>query len=221
MLPAELLDRHRSDEAEGFMSMLRVPPGRMGRLWVLSRLELAERGVSLLEEKLRLLGHRREALRRRADETRRQWHDACREADMWGVRAALLGGQRAIALATPGEQASVTIEWATTTGVRYPDRALCTFPSDDDTQAVYMSSATVRASRAYRAAVGVAAEYAAAQSALATIEREFRATQLRARALSRHWLPRLRDELARIELELEEQDRAEAIRLRLAQRGRG
>ena len=201
--------------------MLQVPPGRMGRLWVLSRLELAERGVSLLEEKLRLLGNRREALQRRADETRRQWHDACREADMWGVRAALLGGQVAIALATPGEQASVTIEWAMTTGVRYPDRALCTLPSDDDTQAVYIGSATVQASRAYRAAVGAAAQYAAAQSALATIEREFSATHLRVRALSRHWLPRLRDELARIELELEEQDRAEAIRLRLAQRGRG
>ena len=40
--------------------MPQVPPGRMGRLWVLGRLELAERGVSLLEEKLRLLGNQRD-----------------------------------------------------------------------------------------------------------------------------------------------------------------
>ena len=200
--------------------MPQVPPGRMGRLWVLGRLELAERGVSLLEEKLRLLGNQRDLLQRRADETRRLWCDACREADIWQLRASLLGGQRAIALATPGEQASVTIEWATTTGIRYPDRVQCTLPSDVDTRAVYISTAAVQASRVHRAALVAAAQYAAAQSALVTIEREFSATRLRVRALSKHWLPRLRDELARIELELEEQDRAEASRLRLIQRAR-
>jgi vacuolar-type H+-ATPase subunit D/Vma8 len=43
-------------------------------------------------------------------------------------------------------------------------------------------------------------------------------TRLRARALSRHWLPQLQQELARIELELEEEDRDSTIRVRLVGR---
>lgn len=203
------------------MPTLQRPPGRMGRLWLLSRLELAERGVSLLEEKLRLLGDRRDVLRRRVDETGRDWRAACREADAWGLRAALLGGRRAIALATPRGQVSVAIEWATTTGIRYPDHARCTFPPEDDAAVVPTGSAIVRARHAHRAALAAAAEHAAARRGLEIVEREFRATRLRARALSKHWLPRLRDELARINLELEEQDRAEATRLRLVELGRG
>jgi len=101
--------------------MPHMPPGRMGRLWLLSRLELAERGVSLLEEKLRLLAERRDELHRRAEDARRDWYGACRQADDWGLRAALSGGQRAISLAVPREQASITIEWAATAGVRYPE----------------------------------------------------------------------------------------------------
>ena len=197
-----------------------VPPGRMGRLWLLSRLELVERGVSLLEEKLRLLSERRKELQRHADDASRDWHRASREADQWGLRAALLGGQRAISLAASRERASVTVEWATTAGVRYPDRAECTLPAPESVTEIYVNSATVQATRAYRAAVIAAARCAAAQSALATIDRELRATQLRARALSEHWMPRLRGELDRIEFELEEQDRAEAVRLRLVERGR-
>lgn len=202
------------------MPTLQVPPGRLGRSWLQARLELAERGVSLLEEKLRLLGDRYDVLQRRAEQARRDWHAACQEADAWALRATLLGGQRAIALATPHEQASITIEWATTAGVRYPDRAQTTLPPDG-TAAVHTNSATVQANQAHRAAVLAAAEHATAQAALATVAREYGATRLRARALSKHWLPRLRDELDRINLELEEQDRAEATRLRLVEHGRG
>jgi V/A-type H+-transporting ATPase subunit D len=203
------------------MTTPHVPPGRMGKLWLLSRLELAERGVSLLEEKLRLLGERRDELYRRAEDARRDWYCACREADSWGLRAVLSGGQRAISLAVPRERASITIEWAATAGVRYPDRAECTLPPHDSQTEIHISAATVGAARAHRAAVLAAAQCAAAESALATIEREYRATQLRARALNKHWLPRLHDDLARVEMELEEQDRAEAIRLRLVDRGGG
>jgi V/A-type H+/Na+-transporting ATPase subunit D len=187
----------------------------MGRLWLLSRLELAERAVSLLEEKLRVLSELHGVLLRRAAQTRRDWEEACRAADVWGLRASLLGGQRTLEMATTCEQASVTIQWAAAAGTRYPDHALCALPSGDEPIVVYTSSATVLAAGAYRTAVLAVAGYAAAQSALDTIERELHATRLRARALSRHWLPAMRDELAGIELQLEEQERAEAIRMRL------
>lgn len=65
----------------------------MGRLWLMSRLELAERGVTLLEEKLRLLASRRDGLKARVEVTRSAWETACREADVWYLRALMLGGQ--------------------------------------------------------------------------------------------------------------------------------
>jgi len=203
------------------MPTLQRPPGRMGRLWLMSRLELAERGVTLLEEKLHLLAEEREALGEQVESTRRAWHTACREADVWQLRATLLGGEGAIALASPSDAASITVEWATTSGVRYPDRVRCRLPPADDPALIYTGSAVVRAGEAHRAALVAAVEHAVAASALATIEREFRATRLRARALSKHWLPRLRDELTRVNLELEERDRAESSRLRLVELGYG
>lgn len=193
------------------MAISRVPPGRMGRLWLVSRLELAERAVSLLEEKLRVLSELHADLAHRAAQTRQDWHEAARAADIWGVRTTLLGGRRALEMATTRGQASVTLEWAVTAGVRYPGRAHCELPSGDEPVVVWTNSAAVPAAAAYRAAVVAAAGHAAAQAALDTVDRELSATRLRARALSRHWLPGLRDELARVELQLEEQDRAEAV----------
>ena len=198
------------------MAALQRPPGRMGRLWVLNRLDLAERGVTLLEQKLHSLIKLQEDLQRKAEQNRHDWHQACREADMWGLRAVLLGGQDAIDLAVTTAPASVTVQWAVTAGVRYPDVAACVLPPEDDA-----ASASVQAARGCRAAVVAAAECAAAQSAVKTIEREVHTTRLRVRALSRHWLPLLRQELARIELELEEEDRDGAIRVRLVGRQRG
>ena len=203
------------------MAALSRPPGRMGRLWVLNRLDLAERGVTLLEQKLHLLTALQEELQRRAEQSRHDWQQACREADMWGLRAVLLGGQNAIDLAVTTAPASVTVQWAVTAGVRYPDVAACVLPPENDPAVIYPTSASAQATRAYRAAVVAAAKCAAAQAAFRTVEQEVHTTRLRARALSRHWLPLLQQELASIELELEEEDRDGAIRVRLVDRQRG
>ena len=203
------------------MAALAVPPGRMGRLWVLNRLALAERGVTLLDEKVQLLSALRDRLQRTVDQSRRDWHRACDEADTWGLRATLLSGQFAIDLAAPEGRAAATIGWAVTTGVRYPDTVQCSLPPEDEHGVIHTSSASVRAGQAYRAAVAAAGSYAAALSALNTVERELEMTRLRARALSKHWLPRLRQELARIDLELEEQDRDATVRVRVIERRHG
>ena len=134
------------------MAALSRPPGRMGRLWVLNRLDLAERGVTLLEQKLHLLTALQEELQRKAEQSRHDWQQACREADMWGLRAVLLGGQNAIDLAVTTAPASVTVQWAVTAGVRYPDVAACVLPPENDPAVIYPTSASVQATRAYRAA---------------------------------------------------------------------
>ena len=203
------------------MAALPRPPGRMGRLWVLNRIDLAERGVTLLEQKLQLLTTLREELQPKAEQSRHDWLQACREADRWGLRVVLLGGQNAIDLAVTTAPASVTVQSAVTVGVRYPDVAVCVLPPERDPAVIYPTSASVQATRAYRSAVVAAAKCAAAQAAFRTVEQEVYTTRLRVRALSTHWLPLLKQELARIELELEEEDRDGAIRVRLVGRQRG
>ncbi|HSO55578.1 MAG TPA: V-type ATPase, D subunit, partial [Actinomycetes bacterium] len=53
-----------------------VPPGRAGRLWLRGRLATAERGLDLLDRKLRILRREQERLRllerRTAEELRRR-----------------------------------------------------------------------------------------------------------------------------------------------------
>ena len=190
-----------------------LPPGRAGRLWLRDRLDIAERGVSLLEQKLRILDGELRRFRSQAEQTRSSWERACSDARMWQLRAELLGGQRSIRLASTDEPATVTVTWTSTMGIRYPAGIDCALPPADSADVVTGSAAVVHARQAHREALVAATAHAATSAAVDTIEREIRSTRRRARALSRHWLPHLRAELARIELELEEAERADAVRL--------
>lgn len=180
-----------------------------------SRLGTAEHGLSLLEKKLKILEQERDRLRASAELTRREWESACREARTWQLRAVLLGGERSIRLAAADRPAEVTVQWATAAGVRYPDHVECTLPPDTS-RAIIGSSAVVRARSAHRAALGAAGRHAAAVAALRAVERERTATRIRAQGLHRRRIPDLRAELVRVELALEEQERAENVRLRRA-----
>ena len=100
-------------------------------------------------------------------------------------------------------------------GIRYPDGSDYTPPRPRG-DVVVDSSAIVFAQVAHRAALAAAARHAAALAAVRAIDHEFHATRLRAAALRRHWVPSLRAALVRIELDLEEQERAEGIRLKSA-----
>jgi V/A-type H+-transporting ATPase subunit D len=197
------------------MPMMRVPPGRAGRLWLRARLDVAGRGVSLLEQKVRILGEERRRLQALSEDTGRDWARTCRDAQTWTLRAGMLGGQRSIEHATPNGPATITATWMTTMGIRYPDRADYQPPREDPT-VVVDSCAILEARAAHRAALAAAASHAAALAALRIVDREFHTTRLRALALRRHWLPSLRAALTQIDLDLEEQERAEGIRLKSA-----
>jgi ATP synthase subunit D len=108
---------------------LTVPPGRAGRIWLVRRLATARRGAGLLDRKLRILQGelaRRQAV---AAEAEARWDQCQADAQACLLRAALLGGQRAITLADDGQRADVTIGYELAMGVRYPSRAACAFPS--------------------------------------------------------------------------------------------
>jgi V/A-type H+/Na+-transporting ATPase subunit D len=195
---------------------LAVPPGRAGRIWLVRRLETARRGADLLDRKLRILQGELATLQAAAEETAAQWDRAAAEAMTWLLRAALLGGERAIGLAADGQAADVQISYATTMGIRYPTAATCTIRP----AATWDSPVVAGARRAHRAALAAAAQHAAASAAVRALDDEVRATRYRLRAVQDRWIPGLEQALAEVTFTIEELERADAARLRLAL-GRG
>ncbi|EST36443.1 V-type ATP synthase subunit D [Streptomyces roseochromogenus] len=194
----------------------RVPAGRAGRLRLRHSLATALRGADLLERKLRLLLDRERAERRAAEEAGRVWRERLADAESWLVRGVLLGGERALAEAVPADQASVEVRWDALMGVRHPAGVAWTGPVRSPAEPTPSNTALAHAETAYRAAVRAAADHAAHRSAAELLAAEAARTRQRVRALRRHWIPRLRGEVAAVELALEEAEHEEAVRRRWA-----
>lgn len=189
-----------------------VPPGRAGRLWLVRRLQVARRGGDLLERKLLVLTGELARLREAAARTAEDWDRCCADAEQWLLRAGLLGGQRAVRLAADGQAADVTISYRAAMGVRYPASAECLTPSS----ATWDGSVLTGTRQAHGAALAAAVRHAAAAEAVRVIEAETLATRYRLRAVRDRWIPRLEQALTEVTLAIEEQELADAARLRLA-----
>lgn len=199
------------------MITIRVPPGRAGRLWLRHRLDTAEHGAALLDRKLRALREQQRRLAIQARYTEEEWTTLARRARTWLLRAALAGGQRGLRLADDEHSAEVTVTWTSAMGVRYPAEATCALPGGPAVSpALRGSTAVVHAERAHRAALRAGVRHAAALAAEQVVNAEVAVTRQRARALRRHWIPRLSEALSRVEMELAEQERAEGVRHRWA-----
>lgn len=197
----------------------RFPPGRAGRLWLVDRLRSGRLAATLLDRKIRILRSEQQRLRRLAEQCASRWHDSALEADRWGLRAALLGGERELRHSVPAEEADVAVEWSTIMGASYPTAASTHLPPASGTDRGPGTAALVEASAAYRTAVEAAAEHAVAQAAVRIVDAEVDATRRRLRAITDRWLPRLEAALAALTRELEEAEREEAFRLRWASNG--
>lgn len=201
------------------MVELRVPPGRAGRLWLLHRLGVARRGADLLGQKLRILHdeERRRALRAR--HTEEQWERECRAAETWLLRAGLLDGQRVVRLGTPQPGVEVEVRWTDVMGTRYPDGATCRLPAlelDPTTATAAGGPAQAQARDAVGRAVAAAVQHAVARNAVQIVAAEKAVTQRRLRAIEDRWIPRLERALGRVDVELEEFERSDGVRLRWA-----
>src|SRR5690606_21874878 len=172
----------------GMTSKLRVPPGRAGRLRLRRRLATAHRARELLDRKLRILRREQERLTLLVEHTGRRWESAAREADAATLRAALLGGERAMRLAVPDEQAAVTIGWTSSMGISYPTavvyHAAASSTGPVGTAAIY--DARVACQHALDAAV----HHSAAEAALRIVAGEVAATRGRLRAIEERSIPR-------------------------------
>ncbi|MFH7334059.1 V-type ATP synthase subunit D [Streptomyces sp. KHY 26] len=194
----------------------RTPAGRAGRLRLRRSLTTATRGADLLERKLRLLSDREHTARLAAREAERVWREWLAEAETWLVRGVLLGGESALSASAPADRARVDVRWAVLMGVRHPVAVDWTDPVRTPAEPTAPNTALAHAERAYRAAVRAAAELAVHRTAADLLAAETGRTRQRVRALRRHWIPRLRDELAALELALEESEHEEAVRRRWA-----
>jgi len=126
----------------------------------------------------------------------------------------MLGGERAVRLAVDGQLATVTIPRTVTMGVRHPASPTCLVPAP----VTWDGPALIRTRQAHAAALTGAIQHAAGAEALRVVEAEALATRHRLRAIEDRWIPRLEQALAEVTLALEEQELADAVRLRLAGR---
>jgi V/A-type H+-transporting ATPase subunit D len=190
-----------------------VPPGRAGRLQLDRRLAAARSGADLLDRKLRILTAELNGLQEAAERTEREWQALAAAADQRLLVAALLGGQRATRLAMPGGFAGVELRYAITIGIRHPAGGSYAAPRGPDPWA---GLAVEEARQAMRAALAAAVDHAAAARAAQLIEAEVAATRIRLRAVRDRLIPRLEQARAELVLAIDEQERGDAIRLRLA-----
>lgn len=200
---------------------VRHPPGRAGRPWLVHRLQVAQRGAELLDEKHRALLRERRRLEPRVAKARERWERSAREAGRWLVRAAVLGGERQMRLARPAatSRAEVSISWRTILGVTCPDEVRVAPGSHAGMSERGAGAALLVAALAHRDAVEAAAQLGVVAGALARIESELRATALRRNAMERRWIPAHEETLAALELTLEEIEREDAMRVRWVTRG--
>ncbi|MFG3357078.1 V-type ATP synthase subunit D [Streptomyces griseofuscus] len=149
------------------------------------------------------------------------WRKRPAEAETWLVRGVLLGGESAPLRSAPADRARVGVRWAVLMGMRHPAAVDWTDPVRGAAEPTPPNTALAHAETAYRAALRAAAELAVHGTAADLLAAESARPRQRVRALCRHWIPRLRDELAALELALEESEHEEAVRRRWAATRRG
>lgn len=188
---------------------------RAARLHLINRLDLAHHAVDLLHSKEQALQRERARLEVHADRARETWERTAQEAAVWLQRARVLGQTDELdLLATRGPQpAAIVIDWQASMGISYPGDVRCTPAAQQDLTG---SAVLIPTMQAHHRALDAAATHAATRSALERLDAELATTRRRRRAIGDRLVPRLEDGLRALELDLDEQDREEALRVRLA-----
>jgi V/A-type H+-transporting ATPase subunit D len=194
----------------------RLPPGRLGLVWLARRIAVADRGADLLEHKLRILLAEEQNYALAAQRTRREWEQAVGELQTWMLRSALISGQSAVRQVATGRDCQVAVEWRVTMGLRYPASAMCRPAPLPEGELPTPNTALVHAAPAATGAARAGVEHAVAERALLAIQQEIAATRRQLRGLRERWLPALESERQRLLIALEDAEHEEHVRLRWA-----
>lgn len=188
---------------------------RAARLQLINRLGLARHAVDLLHSKEQALQRERARLELHADRARDAWERTAGEAATWLQRARVVGATDELdVIAAEGPQpAAIVVDWQASMGITYPGDVQCTPAVQRDLTG---SAALIPTMQAHHRALDAAATHAATRTALERLDAELTTTRRRRRAIGDRLVPRLEDDLRMLELDLDEQDREEALRVRLA-----
>jgi vacuolar-type H+-ATPase subunit D/Vma8 len=191
---------------------------RAGRRQLIDRIELAARAADLLRSKEEALERERVRLRghdvRAREEWDRRWHDAV--ATLLRARALGAGPELDMLHTTPQRApAEFAPDWQTSMGITYPGTVRC---RAGESPPVMSTAALQPAADAYGRALVAAAEQAATASAVRRLEAELAATRRRRRAIEERLQPSLESSRRTLDLHLDELDREEALRVRVASR---
>lgn len=194
---------------------LRPPPGRSGRTWLARRRATAVRAAELLDQKRRALLAEERRLAADAAAAAEAWRRTARIAERWTGRAVVLAGWRQLELVRVHTQrmAEADVQWRSWMGITYPTDAAVR-PGDAGLQALGGTAALDTAATAHVEALRAGVRHAVAARAVELVRSELAVTRARQRALERRWVPLLTTALARLEAELDEQDRENAVRSR-------
>lgn len=187
---------------------------RAARLHLIRRLELARHATDLLHSKEQALQRERARLEVHAERARDAWARSAGKAAAWLQRSRALGAtdELDMIIAHGPQAAEIAIDWQTSMGITYPGDVRCVPAQQPDLTATAALAPTMRA---HHQALDAAAAHAATRTALARLDAELATTRRRRRAIGERLVPRLESELRHLELDLDEQDREEALRVRL------
>ncbi len=193
-----------------------LPPGRAGRTWLVRRLAAARRSSDLLDRRLLILRGQRSVFEQRTGDARTKVELLAAQAERSALRTALVAGEDALGFAAPPPTATVDITWSALIGARFPSEADVRLPEQPRDAHVPPSASAVVATAAYRSLVVAVVDYAVLTAALRVVDDEVATTGLRLRAIEDHWIPRMEQARAAVELMLAENENGEAVRLRWA-----
>lgn len=195
------------------MNAANQAPSRATRLRLLDQVDLARHATDLMRNKEEALGREQVRLAAHATRTAEVWSQQFQAAAGWLLRARLLGGSPELSALAPSKAATVTPQWQTAMGLTYPGSVTCepAAPPPLTTTAAMPPTAA-----AYRSALLAASAHAAASTALARLDDELFQTRQRRRAIEEHLVPSLTAAIHQMDGQLDEQDREEAVRTRLA-----
>jgi vacuolar-type H+-ATPase subunit D/Vma8 len=187
--------------------------GRARALHLQRSLEIARRGLHVLDRKQHILASELERLELPTAQSGREWEALAKRAAVWIQRSAALDGEVLHDEVSPTQTATVRIGWGTAMGLSYPNDADCEIPG---APSIAGSSALSSCGSSHRDALPAAVAHAAFVRARLLVSTELAATRSRQRAVENRWIPRLERELMTIRRTLEEQELEDSLRLHWA-----
>lgn len=184
-------------------------------MWLVRRLAVAGRAAELLDRKRQALISETERMQVLSARARKDWDSAMAGTRTWAVRASLLAGEEQLTMlaAQLGAPAAAQVSWRSIMGVAYPAQVDLRMP-EHGSAALAGTAAYDQLEGSARVSLQAALEHAASARAYSVLSQELANTARRQRLIAKRRIPELSEELRRLQLRLDEQERDEGVRAR-------